>query len=161
MRKRFLRRLYYYGVFGAFGFFIGQGILVMWPEWSAYMWWALALACLPLLAVPTLWDQRNQLRAVFGSPIFVPAWLVRLTIFFAASVALIAVVWWFENQPKHIWVHPTLSDEERSKAVSNCRMKSYDAIGGGGSMSAREARSRYARACMTNKGFRLVTEFED
>ncbi|MDE0489221.1 MAG: hypothetical protein OXI07_08530 [Gammaproteobacteria bacterium] len=42
---------------GIIGFLYGQGVIVMWPEWSAWTWWGLATACLPLFAVPTLYDK--------------------------------------------------------------------------------------------------------
>ena len=29
----------------------------MWPDWSAWTWWAIATAMLPLFAVPTLYDK--------------------------------------------------------------------------------------------------------
>ena len=73
MRPRSARRFYYFGVFGALGFFAGQGVIVMWPEWSALTWWGLALACLPLLAIPTLWDNRHQLTPVLPTGVLLPA----------------------------------------------------------------------------------------
>ena len=30
----------------------------MWPEWSAWTWWGIALALTPLLVLPTIWDNR-------------------------------------------------------------------------------------------------------
>ena len=61
-----MRRLYYWSVAGIAGFGYGQGVIVMWPEWSAWTWWGLATAMLPLLLVPTLWDRRRSIAAFFG-----------------------------------------------------------------------------------------------
>lgn len=60
-----MRRFYYWSVFGVAGFGYGQGIIVMWPEWSAWTWWGLATAVLGLLAVPTIWDNRASLGTSF------------------------------------------------------------------------------------------------
>ena len=56
-----MRRVFYWSVIGVAGFGYGQGVIVMWPEWSAWTWWALATAVLPLLIVPTIWDRRESL----------------------------------------------------------------------------------------------------
>ena len=58
-----MRRIYYWTIFGTIGFLLGQGVVVMWPEWSPWAWWALAAAMLPLLAVPTIWDRRHRLAS--------------------------------------------------------------------------------------------------
>lgn len=52
-----MRRFYYYAVMGAAGFLFGQGVIVMWPDWSAWTWWGLGTAVLVVgLGGPRLLD---------------------------------------------------------------------------------------------------------
>lgn len=52
-----VQKYYYWMVAGIVGFLYAQGVIVMWPEWSAWTWWGLATLMLPLFAVPTLYDK--------------------------------------------------------------------------------------------------------
>ena len=55
----------------------------MWPEWSPWTWWAIALGLTPFLVLPTLYDHRKNLIA----------WLKRnKVISIVGVVALIAIV---------------------------------------------------------------------
>ena len=56
-----MRKLYYLAVVGAIGFAGGQGVIVMWPEWSAWTWWGIAVALIPLLAGPKIYDYRRDI----------------------------------------------------------------------------------------------------
>lgn len=63
-----MRSLYYWVLVGSVGFLTGQGVTVMWSDWSAFNWWALALALLPLFAIPTIWDHRERLLKALYVP---------------------------------------------------------------------------------------------
>ena len=41
----------------------------MWPQWSAWTWWAVGTSLLPLLAVPALYDLRHSLLTRFRNPL--------------------------------------------------------------------------------------------
>ena len=109
----------------------------MWPEWSAWTWWGLSLACLSLLAVPTLYDRRGNLAlALIAGVIAVGAGLIVM-----------------EVRSAMIWVHPTLSLNDQEQAKAECEMQSLAAIAGRSSLLSAISQDKYAKACLTAKGF--------
>ncbi len=159
------RQVYYWAITGAVGFCIGQGAVVMWPEWSAWTWWALAAAGVPLLAVPTIYDRRNRIIAALHAPSWtiLRQWreILGLMVFVIAVSALIYLVinTFTKERPSYVWMHPTATAGDTEKAKAECEMAAYEAIGGGtgGIMDPKPGeRWRYKMACMTTRGFNLV-----
>ena len=160
------RQVYYWGVTGTVGFCIGQGAVVMWPEWSAWTWWALAAAGVPLLVAPTIYDRRNRIVAVLRAPSWtiLRLWrevlgLMAFALAVAALIYLVISTITRERRPLYVWTHPTATASDTGKAKAECEMAAYEAIGGGrgGIMDPKPGeRSSYERACMTTRGFSLV-----
>ena len=164
------RQVYYWGVAGAMGFCVGQGAVVMWPEWSAWTWWTLAAACVPLFVVPTIYDRRDRILAVLHAPSWTNLRLYGRTFWreilglmtFVLAVAVLIGLFiniFTRERPSFVWAHPTATASDREKAAAECEMAAYEAIGGGrgGMMDPKPGeRWRYKMACMTTRGFNLV-----
>lgn len=51
---------------GGIGLCYGQGTIMMWPEWSAWTWYAVGTALIPLLWLPNAWEKRDRILMFFG-----------------------------------------------------------------------------------------------
>ena len=54
-------------------------------------------------------------------------------------------------RPKKVWIHP--GDGDQTKALGDCEMRAYEAIGG--QPLGDVARTNYIQSCMKSKGFEL------
>ena len=154
-----MRRLYHWTVFGAAGFGYGQGVVVMWPEWSAWTWWGLATAMLPLLAIPTIWDQRHALIAASPKlllPFVSALTLVALVVGAGAGGYFLAVSL---SGPATVWGHPILSSAEQERVKAKCEMRAAEVIQGGAIKDM--ARNDYKENCLVAEGFTRVLVEED
>jgi len=55
------------------------------------------------------------------------------------------------SSSESVWTHPTFSKVEQEQALADCRIRAYDAIGGG--FDRDPYRRDFVRACLTTKGF--------
>lgn len=120
---------------------------MMWPEWSAWTWWAIALGLTSLYAVPWLYRNRGQRTSLQL------AWIV-LAIGVPAG-AVVMVVALIVDRPAMAWWHPTLSIEQQVRARAECETQAFDAIGG--KVGRAGARYEYRWACLVSKGFERRT----
>lgn len=151
-----MRNYYYWAVSGGIGFLIGQGVIVMWPEWSPWTWWGLALASLPLYAVPTVYDYRIKILAALKSNIWVP-YLKEISLIVVACIAAVGLIWKIVTaEPPPPWTHPTLSESEQQKAASNCVKEAM----GKGYAKHKPGHYDYVEACLFGMGFVRVEKME-
>ena len=146
-------KYYYWAVTGVIGFLVGQGVLVMWPEWSAWAWWGLALAMLPLYAVPTIYGRRHKIyMALSLKNVKIAPEGIQSFFWLLAVLGFFAFIFLYES-PEYIWTHPTLSESEQKKAEAECNMRALDSIGGGRGASSSMARTEYRDSCLLTMGF--------
>ena len=126
----------------------------MWPEWSAWTWWGLALLGLPMYFAPNIWAGRHSIVRVFsgsvGFVIVVQAVLILIAVTVAVGVIYYAM--FVYEFPKWAWTHPTLSVAEQTKVRAECEMRAIE-VGGSGTKIG-SPRYEYESACLTAKGFK-------
>ena len=156
------RRIYPFTVLGCSGFFLGRGTEVMWPEWSAWTWWGLAAATPTIgFGVPALYrhywgtDRPNWPLVWAYVRVFAPTVLGLMVAFSIVGYLGYYVIFVYEPPPEPAWVHPDLPEQEQRTAIAECRMKAFEAIGGGDLGTKPGDRREYTSECLTAQGFVL------
>ena len=61
----------------------------------------------------------------------------------------------YEPPAEPVWIHPDMSEQERRVIMAECRMKAFEAIGGGDLGTKPGDRREYVSECLTAEGFVL------
>ena len=91
----------------------------------------------------------------------IAGWALAIVVLVAGAGVIVAgliVLFSYDLLPETVWTHPTLSKVEQERALADCRIRAYEAIGGGGDgmaigSSKGTDRLYYVRACLITKGF--------
>lgn len=146
----------------------------MWPEWSAWTWWGLAAATLPLYALPTVWDRwgagaLRRLTTAYDTR----NWKKLLeSLGNIAGISVLAapvVIVLFARNPNPvtmIWTHPAMPTDEQRQVAAECRMMATGAVDivGGNRRERSERiaqRNSYLNDCLRSRGFVRVPRDDD
>ena len=151
-----MRRFCYYGAIGGFGFCLGEGASLMWPDWSPWTWWAVGCAFLLLLPLPTLWDRREAIKAGLALPAL-PGWLVPVGGFVALLCLLFVLVDFGVYSPV-AYPPDGMSPTEVNRNLGRCKKESIVAVAsmkGGNIFDRTHHQNMYWAACLLEIGFRI------
>lgn len=136
-----------------------------WQQWFGVMnpgWFYMAagigivLICLWMVIIV---ERHREVVQTNGKAI--AGWALAILILAAGAGTIVTgfiVLFSYDLHPETVWTHPTFSKVEQERALADCRIRAYEAIGGGGDNMAsrrtkRTDRLYYVRACLTTKGF--------
>ena len=123
----------------------------MWPEWSAWTWWGIALSLTPFLALPTIYDYRHALIKRFGNVKLEISSNILVAMFCMIAVSIIASIIW--SAPTLTIKHSSMSVEEQKKVKAECEMLALEK--GGSPSKAFGTYHKFRDACLEAKGFVL------
>ena len=159
----------WFGVLGLVSFIWGIpgmfGDAAGWRQWFGIMnpgWFYMAagigvvLICLWLVIIVERYRAfiRTNGKIIVG-------WALAILVLVVGAGAIIGgfiVLFSYDLHPETVWNHPTLTKVEQERALAECRIRAYEAIGGGGdgvAIGSTKGTDRrfYVRACLTTKGF--------
>lgn len=169
------KSVWHWSIIGVIGFCVGQGAVVMWPEWSAWTWWGLAAAFIPLLAVPTIYDHRERIltalraRSWKNLPRLIFAVIREVVtdkrargvwIFFGFAFVILGLLALMEFAAYSPVAYPPdgMKPAEANRILGRCKMASIDAVAsmrGGTVFDRTHQQNVYWAACLLEAGFRI------
>ena len=125
----------------------------MWPEWSPWTWWGLALLGIPMYFAPNIWASRHSIVRVFSGSVGFMV-VVQAVLSLTAVGLVIGVIYYaffIYERPKWVWIHRTFSATEQEQVKAECRMEAAREVG----TKWWSQYQGYIADCLIAKGFSL------